>query len=242
MDIQNKQIELSRDQLVNNISKKSSLTSILYSIVRFIAIIIQNIYCVSSYLILSWILLYPISLFRSDLYSKIENQLYNSLLFIVASWSLAAEITVVETGDDYKRLIEDENSVNKKQFFGTTKQINGHSRQDILKNSKNNKVLSLHENKLDCIVESVDDLSKGNQLNKNTYPNQTKTKNICNNNIVNTNVGLGIFNPTTQVKRPRILLLCNHVSTADVPMLMQSFSTLKNQSLLWVLDAQVSKL
>lgn len=144
---------------IHQIKARDTLLAKTYGFIRLIAIIIENIYVVSSYLVLTWIVLLPISWVRPDLYSRIENHLYNSLLYIVSSWSLAAGITVNEIGDDYATLLESYDS-------GDVK--------------------------------------------------------------INTNT------------KPRLLMLSNHISTSDVPLLMQSLSGLTSQSILWVLDAIVS--
>lgn len=239
MAIHNKQVILSRDELINNNPRKGSLLAILYSVVRLICIIVQNIYCISSYLILSWILFFPISFLKRDLYYRIENRLYNSLLFIVASWSLAAEITVVETGDDFKKLIdgtgEHEERTGAKSALPNGKSVSN----DIVNNSypvKGDDETS-EQKKTNKIYESEDDLIKVIESNNLLPDNYPKSDKICNNNLVKNGGPWGL---SLKITKPKILLLCNHVSTADVPLLMQSFSTMKNNSLLWVLDAQVS--
>lgn len=288
----NKRIEFTREKLLDHYKRRDSLIDFIYGIVRFFAIIVQNIYCVSSYLVLSWILLFPISWVRSDLYSRIENYLYNSLLFIVSSWSLAAGLTVVETGDEFKHLIEDPDSINKTSKHSHNekrpdgydsnatgkrvgfvnemrpnlklKETNGDVLKltnDIFNNSRNiNPKLEQSGDAYKSLNKPEQDLNRTNEEKASpSFPNEIK----CNNNNYDYNfikqLNHGDKNITksktnsssmltgsnntalnSSVKKPRVLLLCNHISTADVPLIMQSFSTLSKQSLLWVLDAQVS--
>lgn len=310
MAIQNKRIELTETEILNHNAKRNSILSSLYSIFRVICIIIQNIYCVSSYLVLSWILLFPICLFNRDLYYRIENHLYNSLLFIVSSWSLAAGIQIVETGDNFKQLIEEveesrnynQVSENEQSKYRKTNHKNSSSNiSRVLDNdikdrciiadgdcnrplksvSDNNGIYSIignnnlnldkrqnnssehHEN----IHDPTDNESRDLKNKLNNIQNVDKSAIIENNGITNRSINENTTitksnndklncqkannNSNTQgniintqsiaTKKPRILLLCNHISTADVPLLMQAFSTTKDQSLLWVLDAQVRK-
>lgn len=279
MAINNKRAKFTRENLKNHYLKRDSILDFVYGIFRFFVIIIQNIYCVSSYLVLSWILLLPISWIRSDIYSKAENFLYNSLLFIVSSWSLAAGETVVETGDEYKHLIEEpekylSSSVNtsiseivKCGSGGIIKQKNRTSMQtnqsdydsensNAIINQISERTSQVHNNQSlgggDSLVTSATDESKDN-LKAASDCLKTINNNHCNtNNNFNTKPADNTdihYAPNKlsdqlsllgqgQTKKPRILLLCNHISTADVPLMMQSFSTLTNQNILWVLDAQ----
>lgn len=281
MAIYNQRIEYTKENLIEHYLKRDSLPDFLYGIIRFVGIIVQNIYCVSSYLVLSWIILFPISWIKSDLYSRVENYLYNSLLFIVSSWSMAAGATIVETGDEYKHLIEypDRSVINEKSL--NANQIN---KRKVMKHETNS--ISLNKSKLN-IIEDVKHLSKGgsdtnSDLNNHVNQSGDEIKTIlqkpvndlnrtveyiatsgCPNNVANINnnnfkqksqihdnsadlqVNKALINTVHEEssihgRKPRILLLCNHISTADVPLIMQSFSTLTNQSILWVLDAQVS--
>lgn len=315
MAIYNKRVKFSKQNLIDHYMIRNSLTDLIYGLLRLIGIIIQNIYCVSSYLVLSWIVLLPISWIKSDLYSKAENYLYNSLLFIVSSWSLAAGATIVETGDEYKHLIEetDNNSssnkvnvsignvelTNNKEHHIT----NGYCNYNGIKN--NTKILTSEDKSLNPRFESTlkdeTDRINTNNLKPNNINTNNNTKNSnlsgdqtniekSENDLISINDGLDTIdcsrinnnrndsnlsrkfrkncindsrvqqksndqhqqttnnnvsqlittNIRNSTKKPRVLLLCNHISTADVPLIMQSFSTLTNQSILWVLDAQVS--
>lgn len=277
MAIYNKRIKFTRETLLNHYMKRESLPDFLYGLVRFFGIIVQNIYCVSSYLVLSWIVLFPVSWIKSDLYSKIENYLYNSLLFIVSSWSLAAGLTVVETGDEFRHLVEepDGSTVGLNQPMNR-KLANGYITDNLTEynsklkktNGDTMKLINQHDGDKspESMNKSLDALKAFNQSEQDlNQTNELKMASSCPDEIINysdsklvegdeTNdtrstpdsctkkSGLlesnAILNSPT--KKPRILLLCNHISTADVPLIMQSFSTLTNQSILWVLDAQVS--
>lgn len=281
MAINNGQVKLTGENLKNHYLRRDSLLYLIYGIMRFFVIVVQNIYCVSSYLVLSWIVLLPISWIRSDIYSKAENLLYNSLLFIVSSWSLAAGETIVETGDEYKHLIEEpkkyslstdskseitkcgnieqKNCPDTKDLVSTTHSIN--SCNNLCSNSENsNAIINQNSEKISQTLRS----QTGGDINTSEEPKDyLKVASDClktiNNNHCNSNNNSST-KPTSKTidsdyassklsdqlsllghgltKKPRILLLCNHISTADVPLMMQSFSTLTNQSLLWVLDAQ----
>lgn len=376
MAIFNRSEKYTKEQLLDHYRESdcSSLRVVLkylYGIFRFFCIIVQNLYCVSSYLLLSWIILLPLNWLKSDLYSRLENYLYNSLLYIVSSWSLAAGATVVETGDEYKYLIEEPekyypeekqernelvvyrdhyktkgvnkqccadnslvNSLNghdsKSNGFVTNgsmddgsrsstknilneevivtprngkkspmitsgkhknhengcndsgntksrglKSINGHGSGDALDDDDGSEAFT--DDAFDSIeyeVESVASERKlfhrsyktsNNSENNNTlqttaishnYVARHSPKSLNRNRITsesNSQIGSQVHITTRSLNatlststeslkgiqaKPRILFLCNHISTADVPLIMQSFSTLTNQSLLWVLDAQ----
>lgn len=410
MAIFNRSVKYTKEQLLKDLETRDSLSGLilkyLYGIIRFICIIIQNLYCVSSYLVLSWIVLLPISWLRNELYSKLENYLYNSLLFIVSSWSLAGGAMVVESGDEYKHLIEEpenhypddhgrlaaknsDNDVQRKHQLNnslkhhggkniTDKQNNNKSelaiiRNDVIdgnvvhmakrmtkdylsndvayvdyknklaKNERYDKLsgticyqnshrlngyneqqlttngshvggdsedeLYLSENSPGMIEYQIELASAAGErkLIQRSYRPDYNTENnnsllnysgrsIISSNLISTNnkrkltankslsnvqqqqqeqqymnntninreklsrqkqaqmMSISSPKPLTNAltatlsasseslksmqAKPRILFLCNHISTADVPLLMQSFSTLTNQSILWVLDAQ----
>lgn len=285
MAIYNKRLELTKEKLIEHYLKRDTLPDFIYGIVRFIGIIVQNIYCVSSYLVLSWIILFPISWIRSDLYSKAENYLYNSLLFIVSSWSLAAGANIVETGDEYKHLIEEPEIHASSDKQNAVKRINGYnqakgvnlSQARGLKPSSNDDRYNLDtSDKSSGLNEGIrlsgdqrtnnepeNDLNQRNDniiasrtyQNNNNIENNFKIKSVASLTnlsylqVTNSSFSSSAEHPTIlkarksfmqSQRKPRVLMLCNHISTADVPLLMQSFSTLTNQSLLWVLDAQVS--
>ncbi|KPM09354.1 acyl-CoA:lysophosphatidylglycerol acyltransferase 1-like protein [Sarcoptes scabiei] len=116
----------------------------IYGTFRVILCLLHNLYCVPGYLILNLILL-PLRCLSLQTYSKIENFLYYSLLYIVGWWSYGCGIVVNEHGDDIYELKKDPNS--------------------------------------------------------------------------------------------KIVLLANHQSTADVPLMFQAFSSRSEFSLLWIMDS-----
>lgn len=66
---------------------------------RIIIIIMNNIYCIPTYVI--WmIILTPLKCINSKAYYKIEGLFFHWLLAIVALWSYTAGYDIVETGDD----------------------------------------------------------------------------------------------------------------------------------------------
>lgn len=301
MAINNTQVNFTREQLIVHKHKRNSFFYLIYAILRLIGIVIENIYCVSSYLILSWILLLPIKWIKRDLYSKLENYLYNSLLYIVSSWSLAAESLVVEAGDDFKSLIEEtqqtvikplpdskENGINlpsahyidsststidnpasvtKKSYkiysdINSLTQTNNQAdivtqtandnltqniedaSSNLLKTSINGDGYLVVENQLNGINgehSNQDHLTNVNVKKTTNYTNSSHDRLSGDGDIANGSNAKSspLLDPQDSTAKPRVLLLCNHISTADVPLIMQSFSTLTKQSLLWVLDAQV---
>ena len=64
----------------------------IYSVFRIVFIAIQNLIFIPSYLFTTHVTLYPIYLCDTKLYWKIENNLYNFLLYVVSSWSWCAGI------------------------------------------------------------------------------------------------------------------------------------------------------
>lgn len=246
MAIYNKRIEFNREKLLDHYVKRDSLADFVYGIVRFIGIVIQNIYCVSSYLVLSWILLLPIGWVRSDLYSRAENYLYNSLLFIVSSWSMAAGATIVEAGEEFKHLIEEPQDLKTQNNELTNHVYNRKKEQKsipakIRYSDTSKSVNSCFNQSGDAITilnEAKNDLKRTNNCDATpTCPTRINNNNNNNEKFIR-NLSNDIEPRKNYQKKPRILLLCNHISTADVPLMMQAFSTLTNQSLLWVLDAQ----
>lgn len=70
-----------------------------YSTIRVIGCIIHNLYCIPAYCILNLLQL-PLYYISVDHYAKVENVLYNWLLYVVSSWSWGAGLIVHEHGDD----------------------------------------------------------------------------------------------------------------------------------------------
>lgn len=70
-----------------------------YSTIRVIGCIIHNLYCIPAYCILNLLQL-PLYYISVDTYAKVENVLYNWLLYVVSSWSWGAGLIVHEHGDD----------------------------------------------------------------------------------------------------------------------------------------------
>jgi len=68
---------------------------------RIAFIAIQNLIFIPSYLFTTHVVLYPIYLCDSRFYWKIENNLYNFLLYVVSSWSWCAGIVVHECGENW---------------------------------------------------------------------------------------------------------------------------------------------
>lgn len=296
MDIHNTQAKITLEQFIAHKQRRNPIIYSIYGIIRLLIVIIQNIYSVTSYFILSWILFLPFIWLKNDIYTKLENYLYNSLLFIVSSWSIPAGVCVVEAGDEFKHLIEGEKLVKPKRIVKPEDNYNNHlklkyidsnSSSDIevkesthdqtkacyltangdtsiesknLTNEKKSNELAptQRSNNTDTLISNTDTLirqSNGLTESSDESTNLVKVSTIANNFIVpqtppNNHLNLPIKEPPNtklsanskvnihSTANPRILLLCNHISTADVPLLMQAFSPLTKQSLLWILDAQ----
>jgi len=73
----------------------------IYSVFRITFILLQNLIFIPSYLFTTQVVLYPIYLYDSKFYWKIENNLYNFLLYVVSSWSWCAGIVVHECGENW---------------------------------------------------------------------------------------------------------------------------------------------
>ncbi|XP_074600000.1 acyl-CoA:lysophosphatidylglycerol acyltransferase 1-like [Brevipalpus obovatus] len=74
------------------------LFTCLYGYIRFLIVIIQNIYVIPCYLVINWVFLLPLRLIKPSLFYKIENNLYSWTLYVVSSWSWLAGIQVFELG------------------------------------------------------------------------------------------------------------------------------------------------
>lgn len=240
MAIYNQRIKITKQQLADSYQSRESIGDYIYGTLRFLGIILQNLYCVSSYLVLSWIVFLPLSWIRLDLYAKVENCLYNSLLFIVSSWSMAAGAQIVEAGDEYKHLVEgpehlpqaDPLKLSQHQHLNNyTINNNNDNNNNVHSNNNNNNIISHKNNQNNNHHIKIRPTSDHKKLN--TIPIRVNGDIIPRAFINGSN---GALDKTIQ-RSPRVLLLCNHISTADVPLIMQSFSTLTNQSVLWVLDA-----
>lgn len=79
----------------------------VWSYLRFLSIIVHNLYCIPIYLFINLCLLLPLFYINRQLYMRIENTLYNWLLYVVSSWSYGAGIIIEEFGDDLYQLNEE---------------------------------------------------------------------------------------------------------------------------------------
>lgn len=68
------------------------LFTCLYGYIRFLIVIIQNIYVIPGYLVINWLFLLPLRLIKPSLFHIIENNLYSWTLYVVSSWSWLAGI------------------------------------------------------------------------------------------------------------------------------------------------------
>ncbi|KAH1027241.1 acyl-CoA:lysophosphatidylglycerol acyltransferase 1 [Dendroctonus ponderosae] len=83
-----------------------NLFQIPRNIVRMSFILINNLYCIPTYVI--WVLLlWPLKKLRPELYWKIEGYLFHWLLAMVSLWCESAGYRIVETGDDISECLEE---------------------------------------------------------------------------------------------------------------------------------------
>ncbi|EEB13245.1 conserved hypothetical protein [Pediculus humanus corporis] len=76
------------------------------SFFRVIFVIINNVYCIPTYVV--WMMmLYPVKKCHPDLYYRIEGLFFHWLLAMVAMWSWSAGYDIVEMGDDIGVCLEE---------------------------------------------------------------------------------------------------------------------------------------
>lgn len=246
------------------------LFSIVYSIIRVFAILVQNLYHVPTYLFFTWVFLYPIYFFRPPLFNWIENWLYSVCLYTVGSWSWFANIQVVECGDDLYRIRESPAGV----VYGT-----GTGNNNRFANSANATQTTSPDSPTDCRPSdgsqnhlhhhnSVNHMM--NQMSKDQHfssmdrisaliempspvvesGNPTDT---CKGMHALTSPAASPLHAGRKFQRPlsldsvagsdlssrgRILLMANHQSTSDVPLMFQALVCKAKYVLLWVMDYQ----
>ncbi|XP_066150526.1 acyl-CoA:lysophosphatidylglycerol acyltransferase 1-like isoform X2 [Euwallacea fornicatus] len=84
----------------------NNLPKLPRSVLRMCFILINNLYCIPTYVI--WmLLLWPLGRVHPHLYWKIEGYLFHWLLAMVASWCDSAGYTVTESGDDISKCINE---------------------------------------------------------------------------------------------------------------------------------------
>ncbi|XP_058805821.1 acyl-CoA:lysophosphatidylglycerol acyltransferase 1-like [Phymastichus coffea] len=80
--------------------------NILKCIVRTIFVLVNNVYCIPTYII--WMmLLFPVKVYHPQTYWRLEGLFFHWLLAMVSMWTWSAGYEVVEQGDDIKRIIND---------------------------------------------------------------------------------------------------------------------------------------
>lgn len=246
--------------------------TIVYSIIRVIAILIQNLYHVPTYLFFTWVFLYPIYFFRPSLFNWIENWLYSVCLYTVGSWSWFANIQVVECGEDLYRIREDPNvgtihygsngnnnrftnSVNTTQTTTSPdspvvdvvnqqhNQLNHHNTVNHMMNqmSKDQHLSSM--DRISALIEIPSPVVE----NGNPVDTCNKGKHVLSSHPASLHAGRKLHRPMSidsvgsdmsSSSRGRILLMANHQSTSDVPLMFQAFVSHAKYVLLWVMDYQ----
>uniref|UniRef100_A0ABD2VRU7 Phospholipid/glycerol acyltransferase domain-containing protein n=1 Tax=Trichogramma kaykai TaxID=54128 RepID=A0ABD2VRU7_9HYME len=94
-------------------SKRQGLTAPMTSstsndspLVRVAFVLINNVYCIPTYVIWMMFLL-PVKAYHPQMYWRIEGLFFHWLLAMVSMWSWSAGYDVVEQGDDISRIIHD---------------------------------------------------------------------------------------------------------------------------------------
>ncbi|XP_076314164.1 acyl-CoA:lysophosphatidylglycerol acyltransferase 1-like isoform X2 [Tachypleus tridentatus] len=67
---------------------------------RFIFVLVNNLYCIPTYIIWTLVLLRPLYHLKPVIYWKIEGILFKWLLYMVAAWSWSAKYYIQEVGED----------------------------------------------------------------------------------------------------------------------------------------------
>lgn len=84
-------------------AKLHSICRTIFFWVRITGCILHNFYCIPAYVLINLILL-PLYYISIDHYARVENYLYDWLLYVVSSWSWCCGLVVHEHGDDIYQL------------------------------------------------------------------------------------------------------------------------------------------
>ena len=219
----------------------------IVSVIRVIVIIVQNLYHVPTYLFFNWVFFYPIYFFHPSLFNSIENFLYNICLYTVGSWSWSGNIQVIECGDDLYRIRNTPTGV----AYGSNGNNNCHL-SNSQANQNSNHQLNHHNSVNHMMNQTCKDFASNDRVSTlieiPSSPEKTNTSQ-AKNDVPSKDPG---FNPNRKFNRHessewsekgceskgRILLLANHQSTCDVPLMFQALASRAKYVLLWVMDFQ----
>ncbi|XP_072391191.1 acyl-CoA:lysophosphatidylglycerol acyltransferase 1-like [Diabrotica undecimpunctata] len=91
---------------MDNQNSLSNWYRIPRSVLRLCFILVNNLYCIPTY-VMWMILLLPLRKVNPDIYYKIEGQFFHWLLSVVTLWSNSAGYDIVELGDDIAPCLND---------------------------------------------------------------------------------------------------------------------------------------
>ncbi|KAI9560805.1 hypothetical protein GHT06_011757 [Daphnia sinensis] len=84
----------------------SKLLMYIWGTIRFILIIVNNLYCIPTHCL--WLLtLWPLKWFSPEIYLTLEGFGFQWLLSMVSAWSYTAGYDIVEMGDDIQKIVND---------------------------------------------------------------------------------------------------------------------------------------
>ncbi|XP_044730442.1 acyl-CoA:lysophosphatidylglycerol acyltransferase 1-like [Chrysoperla carnea] len=94
------------DNILNSMSLIHSLRVIPKAFLRTLFVLLNNAYCIPTYVI--WmILLFPLRKLNPDAYWRIEGYFFHWLLAMVSMWSWSAGYDIVEMGDDIRKCLDE---------------------------------------------------------------------------------------------------------------------------------------
>ncbi|UYV82980.1 LPGAT1 [Cordylochernes scorpioides] len=76
-------------------------------ILKLVFVILNNIYCIPTYLVWNWVFFLPLRLLQLPLYHKLEGVLFKWLLCMVSAWSWGSKYYIYEVGDEVSDLYEE---------------------------------------------------------------------------------------------------------------------------------------
>ncbi|KAK0172439.1 hypothetical protein PV328_005755 [Microctonus aethiopoides] len=84
----------------------SNFVTLIKCILRIGFVILNNIYCIPTYVV--WMMiLFPVKIYQPQIYWRIEGLFFHWLLAMVSMWTWLAGYDIIEYGDDIQRIIND---------------------------------------------------------------------------------------------------------------------------------------
>ncbi|KAI1309006.1 Acyl-CoA:lysophosphatidylglycerol acyltransferase 1 [Halotydeus destructor] len=195
----------------------------IYGFFRLLCILCHNIYHAIGFFVVMWIVLLPLYYIKKSWYRKIENHLYTWCLYTVGSWSWLAGIKVIECGDDIRNLLD-------KQGDSSGDQVNKNA-------ANNNRLLNESEAHSPSRSRGPNQPSATDANGELIVSNEAKV--TINGNYEDSKSKDSCVRITSGDERKgRVMLLSNHQSMGDVPLMFQAFVSHTNYIMLWVMDNQ----